>query len=258
MKSRWLFAVSMTLFLACAVSYAGTLFDDFTSGELEDVWEISKTATKAKYEIKDGMLILTTEDIEGTIYLWYKKAIPPGEPITIEARINPGTGANVGDGMVGFLNRKEEAENLDNSTMNGIKKGATYFWVDVSIQEIRMRGEQAGGNINQVNHNNFGEDKFFIFKIEVTEDEFTMWFDGEEIQSGDRIDANYTERVFHITPEGATDMHGPSTWTIDYVRLTGPTIPELDYSAVDPSAKATTTWGSIKGSQGTQDGEKDV
>jgi len=248
MKSQWLFAVSITLFLACAVSYAGTMFDDFTSGKLEDVWEIRKTP-KAKYEIKNGMLILTTEATEGTIYLWYKEAIPPGKPITMEARINPGTDATTtGDGMVGFLNRKEEAENLNNDTMNGIKAGATYFWVDVSMQEMRIRGEQAGGNVNQVNHNNFGEDNFYIFKIEVTEDKFTMWLDDREIQTGKRIDANYKERVFHITPDGANDMHGPSTWTIDYVRLTGPTIPELDFSAVDPSAKAATTWGSIKGS----------
>ena len=52
MKFRWLFAVSMTLLLACAVSYAGTLFDEFKSDKLQDVWEIRKTA-KAKYEIKD-------------------------------------------------------------------------------------------------------------------------------------------------------------------------------------------------------------
>ncbi len=248
MKSQWLFAVSVTLFLVCAVSYAGTMFDDFTSGKLEDVWEIRKT-DEAKYELKDGMLILSTEAIGGTIYLWYKEEIPPGEPVTMEARINPGTDATTtGDGMVGFLNRKEEAENLNNDTMNGIKSGATYFWVDVSMQEMRIRGEQAGGNVNQVNHNNFGEDEFFIFTIELTDDEFTMWLDDKEIQSGNRIDANYTERVFHITPDGANDMHGPSTWMIDYVRLTGPTIPELDFSAVDPSAKATTTWGSIKGS----------
>lgn len=246
MKSQWLFAAGMTLILACAVSYAGTMFDDFASGKLEDVWEIRKT-DEAKYEIRNGTLILTTEATEGTIYLWYKEAIPPGEPITMEARINPGTGRNVGDGMVGFLNRKEDAKNLNNDTMNGIKKGATYFWVDVSMQEMRIRGEQAGGNVNQVNHNNFGEDKFFIFKIEVTKDKFTMWLDGKEIQSGKRIDANYTERVFHITPDGANDMHGPSTWTVDYVRLTGPTIPDLDYRAVEPSGKAATTWGSIKG-----------
>ncbi len=244
MKFQWPLAVSITLFLACAVSYAGTMFDDFTSGKLEEVWEISKTS-QAKYEIKDGTLILTTEAIEGTIYLWYRDDIPPGEPITIEARINPGTSQNVGDGMVGFLNRKEEADNLNNDTMNSIKSGATYFWVDVSMQEMRIRGEQPGGN-NQVNHNNFGEDKFFIFEIEVTEDEFTMLLDNQEIQSGNRVDANYTERVFHITPDGATNFHGPSTWTVDYVRLTGPTIPELDYSAVDPSAKAATTWGNIK------------
>jgi hypothetical protein len=232
------------LFMACAASYAGTLFDDFTSGKLEDVWEISKT-DEAKYEIKNGMLILTTEAIAGTIYLWYKDAIPPGEPIAMEARINPGTGANVGDGMVGFLNKKEEAENLDNDTMNGIKTGATYFWVDVSMQEMRIRGEKAGGN-NQVNHNNFGEDEFFVFKIEMTDDEYTMYLDDDEIQGGNRFDTNYTERVFHVTPDGATTHHGPSTWTIDYIRLTGPSIPELDYSAVDPSEKATTTWGSIK------------
>ena len=244
MKSQCSLAVSIILLLACAVSFAGTMFDDFTSGTLEEVWEISKTS-QAKYEIKDGTLILKTEAIEGTIYLWYRDAIPPGEPITMEARINPGTSQNVGDGMVGFLNRREEADNLNNDVMNSIKSGATYFWVDVSMQEMRIRGEQPGGN-NQVNHNNFGEDKFFIFQIEVTEDEFTMLLDDQEIQSGNRIDANYTERVFHVTPDGATNFHGPSTWTVDYVRLTGPTIPELDYSAVDPSAKASTTWGNIK------------
>lgn len=248
MKFRGLFAVSVTLLLACAVSYAGTLFDEFKSDKLQDVWEIRKTA-KAKYEIKDGTLILTTEGTEGTIYLWYKEAIPPGQPITMEARINPGTAKNVGDGMVGFLNRKEEPQNLNNNAMNGIKKGATYFWVDVSKQMMRIRGEKAGGNVNQVNHNNFGTDKFFVFKIEVTKAKFTMWLDKKEMQSSNRVDANYKERVFHTTPDGANDQHGPSTWAIDYVRLTGPTIPDLDFNAIgDPSGKATTTWGNIKAS----------
>ncbi len=248
MKSQWLLAVSMSLLLACAVSYAGTIFDDFKSGELEDVWEITNTP-EAKYEIKDGMLILTTEATEGTIYLWYKDAIPAGEAITIEARINPGTGKNVGDGMVGFLNTKQDAKDLNDGTMNTAKRGATYFWVDVSIQEIRGRGEAAGGSNNSVTEKDFGEDKFFIFKIELTADRFTMWVDDKEIQTGSRIDANYIERFFHVTPDGANDKHGPSTWTIDYIRLTGPTIPELHYSAVDPSAKATTTWGRLKGSR---------
>lgn len=245
MRFQWLFAVSIALSLACAVSHAGTLYDDFTSGKLDDVWEISKT-DEAKYEIKDGTLILSTEEIAGNIYLWYKDAIPAGEAVTIEARINPGTAKNVGDGMVGFLNKREEAENLNNDAMNGIKAGATYFWVDVSMQEMRIRGETAGGSNNQVNVNNFGEDEFFVFKIEVTEDKFTMLLDGDEIQSGNRIDANYTERVFHVTPEGATDLHGPCTWTIDYIRISGPTIPEMDLSPVDPVGKAAATWGSIK------------
>jgi len=246
MRFQWSLAIGITLFFACAVSFAGTIFDDFTSGKLEDVWEIRKTS-QAKYEIKDGTLILTTEAIEGTIYLWYSEEIPPGEPVTVEARINPGTSQNVGDGMVGFLNKKEEADRLNNDTMNGIKSGGTYFWVDVSMQEMRIRGELAGGNVNQVTHNNFGEDKFFIFEIEITEDEFTMLLDDQEIQTGNRVDVNFTERVFHITPDGANDMHGPSTWTVDYIRLTGPAIPELDYSAVDPTAKAATTWGRVKG-----------
>ena len=102
MRFQWLFAVSISLLLACTVGYAGTVFDDFKSGELEDVWEITNTP-EAKYEIKDGMLILTTEATAGTIYLWYKEAIPAGEAITMEARINPGTAQNVGDGMVRCL-----------------------------------------------------------------------------------------------------------------------------------------------------------
>jgi len=247
MKSRWLFVVGITLFLTCFATYAGTVFDDFSSGELADVWEISKT-DEGKYQIKNETLILSTEAVAGTIYLWYKDVIPPGEPVTIEARINPGTDDNVGDGMVGFLNKKEDAENLDNNTMNGIKGGATYFWIDVSMQEMRIRRETAGGSNEQVTENNFGEDEFFVFAIEVTADDVTMFLDGDEIQTGPRADGNYTDRVFHITPDGATDFHGPSTWTVDYIRLTGPTIPDLDFSAVDPSAKVATTWGSIKGS----------
>jgi hypothetical protein len=231
--------------MACSVSYSGTLYDEFLSGTLEDVWEISKT-DKANYEIKDGELILSTEATEGNIYLWYGEAIPPGEPITIEARINPGTSDNIGDGMVGFLNKKEDAGNLNNDGMNGIKKGGTYFWVDVSLQEMRIRREIAGNSHNQVTHNGFGEDNYYVFKIELTADEVAMWLDDWEVQSGDRIDANFTERAFHVTPDGATDLHGPSTWTIDYIRLTGPTIPDADYSAVEPSGKAATTWGNIK------------
>jgi len=246
MKSQWLFAVSMTLFLTCAVSYAGTLFDDFTSGNLEDVWEITKTP-EAKYEIKDGMLILSTEVTEGTIYLWYKEAISLNEPVTIEARINPGTAQNVGDGMVGFLNTKQEAEDLNDTNMNAIKRGASYYWVDVSIQEIRARAELPDNTFSQVDHKDFGEDKFFVFKIELTADKVTMWLDGNEMQSVNRVDANYIERFFHITPDGANDKHGPSTWTIDYIRMTGPKIPELYSNAVEPSAKTTTTWGRIKG-----------
>lgn len=245
MKLQRLFAVSMTLFLICIASYAGMVYDEFISGNLEDVWEISKT-TKAGYEIKDGTLILSTEATDGAIYLWYRDAIPPGEPVTIEARINPGTSDNVGDGMVGFLNKREEADNLSNNAMNGIKSGGTYFWIDVAMQEMRIRGETPGGN-NQVNHNGFGEDNYYVFKIEMTENEFTMFLDDEEIQTGNRADANFPERSFHVTPDGANDIHGPSTWTIDYIRLTGPTIPDLDFSAVEPAGKAATTWGNIKG-----------
>ena len=140
MKLQWLLAFSMTLLLTCSVGYAGMVYDEFISGNLEDVWEISKTS-KAGYEI---------------------------------------------------------------------------------------------------------EDNYYVFKIELTENEFAMLLDDEEIQTGNRADANFPERSFHITPDGANDMHGPSTWTIDYIRLTGPTIPDLDFSAVEPAGKAATTWGNIK------------
>ena len=245
MKVKWLFAVIMALLLGFGTSYAGTLYDEFMSGKLEDVWEISKTE-KANYEIKDGTLILSTLATEGNIYLWYRNAIPPGEPVTVEARINPGTSDNVGDGMVGFLNNMEEASNLNNDNMNAIKAGSSYFWVDVSMQEMRIRRETAGNSHNQVTHNGFGEDNYYVFMIELTEDEVTMWLDDWEVQSGPRVDVNYDERSFHVTPEGAIDLHGPCTWTVDYIRMTGPTIPDLDLSSVEPSGKATTSWGSIK------------
>ena len=136
--------------------------------------------------------------------------------------------------MVGFLNTKQEAANLNDTNMNNIKRGASYYWVDVSIQEIRARGEQPDNTFSQVDHKDFGEDNFFIFKIELTANKVTMWLDGNEMQSVNRVDANYIERFFHITPDGANDKHGPSTWIVDYIRMTGPKIPELYSNAVEP------------------------
>jgi hypothetical protein len=88
-------------------------------------------------------------------------------------------------------------------------------------------------------------DEFHIFKIEVTGKEYRMEIDGDEVHEGKRNDGQYTNRVFYITPDGFDSHYGQASYVVDWIRLSGPTIPQRTIE-VNALNKLPVTWGRMK------------
>jgi len=235
--SKTLVFVSAWVTVFCASSFAGELFDDFILNELDgDAWWV-KTTGEAVAEVKNGELILSSFDVGDSIFLFYKEPIPPGEPITMEVRIN--LKANVNDGWFGFL-RDFPGDSHVNTLINTLKD-ATMFFVPGGGGTVQPRGEDALREADL----GIKADEFHIFKIEVTDNEYRMEIDGKEVHKGKRNDAQYTNRVFYITPDGFDSHYGQASYVVDWIRLSGPTIPQRTIG-VDASGKLPVTWGMVK------------
>ena len=235
--NKTLVLASVWTVVFCAHSFAGELFDDFTRDELaEDVWWI-KTTGKAVTEVKSGELILSSTGVGDSIYLFYREPIPPGEPITVEVRIN--LMGNPDDGWWGFL-RDFTGDSHVNTIINDMKD-ATMFFVSGGGGSAMPRGEDG----NRAGDVRIDAEEFHIMKIEVTDKKYFMEIDGEEVHDGDRTDGTYTNRVFYITPDGFDSHYGPASYVVDWIRLIGPTIPDR-HIAVEPLSKLPIAWGRIK------------
>lgn len=235
MKKALIFASAWVTL--CAPSFAGELFDDFLLDELDgDAWWV-KTTGKAVAEVKNGQLILSSFDVEDSIFLFYKEPIPPGEPITMEVRIN--LKANPNDGWFGFL-RDFPGDSHVNTIINTLKD-ATMFFVPGGGGTAQPRGEdgQRAGDLR------IKADEFHTFKIEVTDKDYHMEIDEKEEHKGSREDAQYTNRVFYITPDGFDSHYGQASYIVDWIRLSGPTIPQRTIG-VDASDRLPITWGRIR------------
>lgn len=225
----------MTAF--CVSSFAGELFDDFVLDELDgDAWWV-KTTGEAVAEVKNGELILSSFDVGDSIFLFYKEPIPPGEPITMEVRMNLKT--NPDDGWFGFL-RDFPGDSHVNTLINTLKD-ATMFFVYGGGGATQPRGEDALREADVY----IKADEFHTFKIEVTDKEYRMEIDGDEVHEGKRNDAQYTNRVFYITPDGFDSHYGQASYVVDWIRLSGPTIPQRTIG-VGGLGKLSTTWGRMK------------
>jgi len=221
----------------CASSFGGELYDDFVLAELsEDVWW-AKTTGNATAEVKNGELILFSPNTEDSIFLLYNEEIPPGESITMEARINLKT--NLDDTWFGFL-QDFPGDSHANNLINPLKD-ATMFFVSGGGSRIQPRGEDGttGGDVT------VKADEFHIFKIEVTDGEYRMEIDGDKVHSGARTDGKYTNRVIYITPDGFDSHYGDASYIVDWIRLSGPTIPQC-VIAVEASGKLPIVWGKVK------------
>jgi len=226
-------------FLLIGISWAGVLFDDFKAPRLaEDIWWV-KTTGKAKAEIRDGTLVLSSFDVPDSIFLFYREPIGKGEPITVEVRIDVNTNPN--DGWLGFF-QDFPGKSHNNSIINAMKNVGTMFFVEGGGKSVQPRGED-GKRAALLPL----DEGFHIFKIEVTKNEYRMFMDGKEVLSGNRNDEGYIKRVFYITPDGFDNFYGNATYTVDWVKLSGPGLPDRTVGAdVSPRPALAVTWGEIK------------
>jgi len=234
---KLLIIMSAWIAVFCAYSFAGELFDDFLTDEVdEDAWWV-KTTGNATAEIKNGELILSSHDVPGSIYLLYKEAIPPGEPITVEIRMN--LQANPNDGWFGFL-KDFPGDSHVNTVINDLKD-ATMFFVSGGGGQVQPRGEGGarGGNVN------IKVEEFHIFKIEITDTKYRIEVDDKEVLDGSRDDGIYTNRAIYIAPDGFDSHYENASFVVDWIRLSGPTIPQR-LIAVDALWKLPIVWGKVK------------
>ena len=232
-----LILASVWIGIFCTLSSAGELFDDFILNEIdEDAWWV-KTTGNATAEIKNGELILTSPDTADSIFLLYSETLAPKDPITVEIRMNLKT--NIDDGWFGFL-QGFPGDSHVNTLINPLKD-ATMFFAYGGGKQVQPRGEDGvkGGDAS------IKADEFHTFKIEVTADEYRMEIDEEEVHSGPRTDAKYIDRVFYISPDGFDSHYGDATYVVDWIRLTGPEIPQR-IIAVEASGKLPIAWGKAK------------
>jgi hypothetical protein len=146
---------------------------------------------------------------------------------------------NPDDGWFGFL-RDFPGDSHVNTLVNTLKD-ATMFFVAGGGGTAQPRGEDGVREADA----RLKADEFHIFKIEVTGNKYRMEVDGDEVHEGKRNDDQYTNRVFYITPDGFDSHYGKASYVIDWIRLSGPTIPERNIG-VDASDKLPITWGRMK------------
>lgn len=212
-----------------AAAWGGELFDDFEGDQLDESIWWAKAWAGGSATLTNGELVLSTQKEEDRIFLLYREAIPPGEAITAELRIN--VQENEHDGWFGFLRDWQQGDDGLNAL-----KDATMFFVNFGSDSVQPRGED-GQREDPVS---IEVNQFHTFKIEVTADEYRMSIDDQEVHRGERNDSQYTNRVFYITPDGFACCYGPATYRVDWIRLSGPSIPQY------ATAVAAKSWGEVK------------
>ena len=160
-----------------------------------------------------------------------------GEPITAEVRIDLNT--NPDDGWLGFF-QDFPGESHNNSIINVMKNVGTMFFVRGGGRSVQPRGED-GKRAADVPI----EKGFHTFKIDVTKKGYTMFIDDKEVLSGNRNDGGYRRRVFYITPDGFDNFYGNATYTVEWIKLSGPGIPNRTVD-VTPNGMLPIIWGQIK------------
>ncbi len=235
----WRIIISMTIVtLSTMPASAGEIFDDFDGDHLnENIWW-AKTTGAGNASIEDGQLVLTTTGADeglDSVFLLYRDPIPPGASIKAEIRMN--LHGSRFDGWFGFL--RDFPGNSHNNRLINSLKDATMFFVNQGGESVQPRGEDG----QQEADVQLPEGEFHTYLLEVTTDEYRLSIDGERVHSGARTDSQYQNRVFYVTPDGFDNTYWATIYTVDWIRLSGPSIPNR------PTAVTPMSWGEVKLSQ---------
>lgn len=229
------------LSVVCLVTFLSPLMaeviDEFDRPTLNpDLWAM-KQVGKASYLIKDGLLTMTSPDVNSGIMLYFPQNINDVD-ITFEMKLDI---SGVVDGIycASIAKLMEPQVNTDINS-----NWLASFWVTANKWLIK----QDPVVIGQIPPNPFegpvDPKKTLIAEITYSKSKgkVTVVLNGKEIGVVDKNQA-IKERYFYLSPDHYTS-HYTGEVKIDYVKISGPGATEL--LAVDPLGKLATTWGEIK------------
>ncbi|MGB9596315.1 MAG: hypothetical protein ACPL7B_08545 [Candidatus Poribacteria bacterium] len=230
--------ISMVFLFLVSNYLIAQVIDDFNSPNLDKkLWEMRKVG-KASYEIKDGILIMSSPSIESGIILYHPRNIVDMD-INFEIKIN--TAGLVDNIVCGSL-----AEIMDpqlNDNINNNLEASLFFTVDkcyvkqdpVVIGQkppnpagMESQYERSGWNIVQISFNR-------------SKGKVTFIINGKIVGEVD-INKDVKQRFFFITSDPYTS-HYTGEAKIEYVKFSGQGALSLAVSKID---KLPVTWAKIK------------
>lgn len=225
----WLIIFLCTSVTIANLSFAGEVFDDFNKSTLNDELWVVKTASKGKYEIRDGKLSLLSPGVSDGIMLYWNHNITEDEFIA-EAKADT-SGIKNGGIVLGFID--EILTPTVNTTVNA-------HW----LAHFVSRGV-AGWYINDDNYSHEGDTKGktgketdAVWKIEIKNGKITFYVDNKKIVTTDKTKTG--PRYLTMSPDTYTS-HYSGDLVIDWIKLSSPAI-----MSVRPADKLSVIWGVIK------------
>ncbi len=217
-------------FLLCTIvgfsSFAGEIKEEFDSPKLDaNLWKVT-TAGKASYEIDNGKLILTSDEVSDGIFLYYARKIEK-EDIVFEVALDP---SGIKDaGVIGFTR-----ELLTPTVNTDINPQFIATFMGVKPVECYLMDET--GNAQLAMSANYDPEQH-LFRTEIAGDKITFSIDQERVGE---LKREVPERYYMITPDPYTSHYAGSI-SIDSIKIKGPNV-----QSVELEAKLATTWSSIK------------
>ena len=227
MKPKDSYLVVGSLFVACLVAFLNPLVadvvDEFNSPELDpELWEI-KEAGKAWYTIENGILTMTSPNVDDSIILYFPINIADAE-INFEVKMDTSA---MGEHIVmgGLAELMEPATNLE----------IGYNWLSLFLLVpgnaiLKQDPDKPGVAFPPTDSEVPYQAGWSVFEIRFTKDKTVFVLDGKEAGEVDK-NKSLEERYFHLSPDDFT-THYSGEVKIDYIKISGSG--SLDLLSVDP------------------------
>lgn len=214
------------------------VIDEFNSPNLDKkLWEMKKVG-KASYEVKDGVLTMSSPSVESGIILYHPRNIVDMD-ITFEIKLN--TAGLVDNIVCGSLAEIMEPQLNDN--INNNLEASLFFTVDKCYVKqdpvvIGQKPPNPAGMEGQYEKNGWNIVQITFSK---SKGKVTFVINGKTIGEVD-INKDVKQRFFFITSDPYTS-HYTGEVKIEYVKFSGPGALSL---AVVKTDKLTITWAKLK------------
>jgi len=214
-----------------STAMAGTLIEEFDNANLDErYWEM-RTEGDASYEIADGQLTMTSPGVaDGALLFWQGGDLTNGD-LTVEIKAT--VAANTDNAAVlAFLTA--DLPPTVNTDIN-------VAWLSIAWCGKNTPGWYVNNEIVQGTGTKLtdaaGPEFEGIWKAEIKGDKVHFYFNDEEVTV---VDKREDTRYLCFGPDTYTS-HYSGEMTIDWIKLSGPTIADIESAGKLPAA-----WGEIK------------